>query len=1001
VETRPKDVIGGPEGALGVTFLFGDCELDTLKCELRRGGEICPVEPQVFDVLRHLVEHRERLVSTDELLDQVWGHRFVTPAAVSSRIKTARQVVGDDGSSQRVIRTVRGRGFRFVADVDVAGVPASPVAPTDPMTDHPMGGSLGRLAAPGLIARGDELARLARAFDSVRAGRRQIVVVTGEPGIGKTTLTEAFVTAVTGASSDACVARGQCVDQRGAGEAYLPVLDALGRLGRGPEGERVAAVLERHAPTWLLQLPSLASPDQLGSAERRSIGASRERMLREMVEALEVLAQEKALILVLEDLHWSDPSTLDLIAWIAQRPEPARLLVLGTLRPSDADVHVRTALTQVRRSGCGTEISLERWDERALSDYCELRFGTAFPAELVRLARERTEGNPLFVETLLAAWIDEGVVERVGDGWCVTRPLEALAAEVPKSLGALVEQRVECLGPDERHVLEAAAVIGPVFTSALVAAALEADEEEVDAKCHALGRRRQIVQEAVSEAWPGGQSSGRFVFAHHLYRDTLHAHIPHTRRARLHARVAQRLEALHGDHVDEMANELALHCRLAGERLRAVHYLGHAARRALGRSAHREAATHLTQALELLRDGNGLGLDEMEHFRLELSLQRMLGPALLFTRGWGDPDVERAYVRCREITEGLGDREKLAQVLYGMAYLHEIRGDFHLSEPLLEECLGLGEQVSTPYTSIESQELLSCSLFHQGRFQEALRSARAALSVFEPDTGDPFAASLGMNAGVASHYWEGLALWCLGYPDRALGPLQAAIRVAGHAQLIYMQASAHGQSAQLHHFRREVAPLIQHADIALTISERQGYPFHHAIALTLRGWADVVEGDHERGLERIARGLEMQRAVGADMERPYGLGLQAEALLCAGRVDEGLVAVDEALAIIARRARAFFWEAELHRLRGELSLHRSAIADARASFREALAIAARQEARSLELRAAMSLYRLERDGGGGGHVGARARLAAVYQGFEEGLETRDLREAALLLAADR
>jgi adenylate cyclase len=224
--------------------------------------------------------------------------------------------------------------------------------------------------------------------------------------------------------------------------------------------------------------------------------------------------------------------------------------------------------------------------------------------------------------------------------------------------------------------------------------------------------------------------------------------------------------------------------------------------------------------------------------------------------------------------------------------------------------------------------------------------------------------------------------------------------VAGHAQLIYMQASAHGQSAQLHHFRREVGPLIEHADVALTISEQQGYPFHHAIALTLRGWADVVEGDQERGLERIARGLEMQRAVGADMERPYGLGLHAEALLAAGRIDEGLIAVDEALAIIARRARTFFWEAELHRLRGELLRRRSEIPDAKASFLEALGIAARQEARSLELRAAMSLYRLACESGEDGRAEARARLAAVHQGFTEGLETSDLREAALLLATD-
>jgi adenylate cyclase len=459
--------------------------------------------------------------------------------------------------------------------------------------------------------------------------------------------------------------------------------------------------------------------------------------------------------------------------------------------------------------------------------------------------------------------------------------------------------------------------------------------------------------------------------------------------------VGERLEALAAGQAADFANELALHFRVAGRDLPAITYLRLSAERALRRSAHREAVGHLTVALELFARGADLGLDDAELLRLELSLRRMLGPALLFTRGWSDPDVERVYVRSREITESLGDHEKLAQVLYGMAYMHEVRGDFHLSEPLLAECAVLGEKGQTPYTSIESQELLSCSLFHQGRFAEAVRTARAAIAAFQPlEPGDTFAASLGMNAGVASHYWEGLALWCLGYPDRALVPLAAARQVAGHAQLIYMQASAHHQSAELHHFRRELVPLVEHADAALTISERQGYPYHFAIALTLRGWARVASQEVEQGLAQIARGLEIQLSAGADIERPYGLGLYAEALLSAGRANEGLAAVDEALDIIARRARAYFWEAELQRLRGELLSSTGLRSAAEENLRLALTTATRQEARSFELRAALSLVRFE---GNGGSKETRERLSAVYEGFTEGLETADLREAAALL----
>jgi DNA-binding winged helix-turn-helix (wHTH) protein/tetratricopeptide (TPR) repeat protein len=976
-------------------YAFGECELDTHRGELRRAGEYRHLEPQAYDVLRHLLLNRERLVPKEELFDRVWGGRFVTPGSLNSRLKAVRQAIGDDGKAQQMIRTVRGRGFRFVAPVDARDAPpdqpASPApGPASSVQLDPSAPDPAPPAAPELIARGVELVHLVDLLDTARAGTRQVAFLTGEPGIGKSTLAEAFLAQV---EPTVWVARGQCLEQRELGEPYLPMLDALGRLCRGPGGPDVVRCLEGCAPIWLAQMPALLQPEQRESVQRRSVGATRERMLREIVEALEVLTRDTPLVLLLEDLHWSDASTLDLLVWLAQRSEPARLLVLGTFRPSDADAPLRAAVAQVRRSGRGREIPLRRWSEADVRVYCAQRFPAhPLPESLTGLTHQRTEGNPLFVQMLLDWWIERGALAEEQSGWEATRSLEELSREIPETLRTLVEQRIERLSSDDQQVLEAGSVVGPEFTAALVAAALRMEEEAVEARCVSLARQGQMLRAAGREEWPDGTWTERFAFAHHLFHAALYERIPLARRTRLHRAVGERLEVAHAGNAAARARELAVHFRLGRDDARAVTYLLTAAEQALRRSAHREAVADLTLALDLLRRH----ADLPDALRLELTLQRMLGPALLLTRGWGDPDAERAYLRAREVSEQLDDGEQFAQVLHGMAYLHEIRGDFHQSQPLLEQALGLRASGPASSTSVEGQEMLACTLFHQGKFASALTSATAAMEAFDPRAwGDPFAASLGMNAALTSHYWAGLALWCLGHPDRAMRPLRAALRIAEESELTYVRAAAHALAAQLFQFRRELAPLVQHADAALRISEHEGYPFPHALALTLRGWAGIADRRTDDGLAQIRRGLAMQVAMGADMERPYGLGLLADALLQAGLLDEGLAAVDEALAVIARRARAFFWEAELHRLRGALLLERGASDAAEESLREALRIAVHQGARSLELRAAMSLCRLEERQGTG--VEARERLRSIYDRFAEAHDTPDLRAAAAIL----
>ena len=299
------------------------------------GERRLPLTPRAFAVLRYLVEHPQRLITKDDLLATIWRGTAVSDTALSSCIRDLRQALGDSAKKPRYIATVHRRGFRFIGPVaGQAIVPSAAVEP-DLLTDRRNGTVSPSVATPALVGREAALARLHARLQRALAGQRQLVFVTGEPGIGKTAFAEAFLAQI-GADRSLRIGRGQSVEQYGAGEPYLPVLEALGRLGREPGGEPLARVLKQHAPTWLAQLPGLMTDQDLETVLRRTRDATRERMLREIVEALDALTLDAPLVLLLEDLHWSDSATIDLLAMLARRREASRLLVLGTYRPADA-----------------------------------------------------------------------------------------------------------------------------------------------------------------------------------------------------------------------------------------------------------------------------------------------------------------------------------------------------------------------------------------------------------------------------------------------------------------------------------------------------------------------------------------------------------------------------------------------------------------------------------------------------------------------------------------
>ena len=328
-------------------YAFADCEIDTDRFEVRRAGERQPVEPQVFDLLVHLVRNHARIVTRDELLARVWGHAYVSDATVNSRIKAARRAIGDDGTSQSMIRTVRGRGYRFVADVVEGRDDAGPAVTLRGPAEPPIG-------------REPELAELRRLCEAALGGERQLVVVRGEAGIGKTTLVDG-VAAEASARGAWRVAAGRCPEPQGPVEPYLPILEALAALARGGATATLRDVLAERAPTWLLQIPWLADADALEAARLRALGAGPERMLREMVEALEALTATAPLLLVVDDLHWGDDATVALLAHLARRREPARLLVLATGRPAPGHGVERLVRELAPRGRCRTSAMPASW----------------------------------------------------------------------------------------------------------------------------------------------------------------------------------------------------------------------------------------------------------------------------------------------------------------------------------------------------------------------------------------------------------------------------------------------------------------------------------------------------------------------------------------------------------------------------------------------------------------------------------------------------------------
>ena len=874
-----------------------------------------------------------------------------------------------------MIRTLHGRGYRFLAPVQALPATGGASSAVPPLP------APGDAAAPA--GRAAALARLGRWFDlAVQGRRRRLVFVTGEAGIGKTTLVEAFAAMVADGRAGR-VARGQCLEQRGTPEPYLPVFDALQRLGRDdPEALRLLSAL---APTWLAQLPSLVAEADRAALERRALGGTQGRMLREAAEALEAIARDRPLLLLLEDLHWADPSTVDLLGWLARRDLPARLLVAGTYRPGDAAAApIGDAAAELGLRGLAEELVLAELDAAAVADVLARRLpGAEVPAELARLVHRRTDGVPLFVVQLAQAWAESGDLSMAGGRWRLAGP-DGAGPDVPDDLRRLLELQLRRLDPDDLAMLEAAAVGGVEFAAATAAVGGPAGVETVEGRCAALARQGRLLRATGPVAWPDGTVSAGFRFAHDLQRAVLYERIPAGRRVRLHAAVGERLERAYGPAAAGHAAELAAQFLAGHDHPRAVAYLQAAAMQALGRSAHREAIAHLEAlraALPRLREGAGRD-------QAELVALMTVGPALIATRGFASPEVEAAYDRARALATAL-DRPR------GCRWCCTAWPPWPSSAAATTCRRRCSPRCCASATTSWPSTPMSCWPARpstRGRWparsgtpsRGCASTTRSATAPTWPPTAStrPSPATTGRRWPCGS--WAApTAPWPT--PARP-GTWPRPTPTASPApRSSWPTCTTTGTSRP----RPCAGPSGPRSPPASTGS-RSGPPRRTSSAAGPRpppaGTAAASAGS--------AAGWPPTWPPGPSSTTPSTWACSGHALGAAGD-GGGLAAVEEAIAL-AGTARPFYYLPELHRLRGDLLAAGGDPGAAAEAYGRAMELAAAYGARSPELRAALRLCLLPP---GARPEHAPGRLRQLYDRFEEGFATPDLRAAARLSEA--
>ncbi|HEV8718494.1 MAG TPA: adenylate/guanylate cyclase domain-containing protein [Candidatus Binatia bacterium] len=842
-----------------------------------------------------------------------------------------------------------------------------------------------------LVGRAHEVGLVLERWTAAQDGDGQAVLLSGEPGIGKSRLVQEVKEQVGQQGATSLEFRCSPYYQN---SAFYPVVTHLQRVLHFERDDTPQVKLDKLQQALaryrfprtdtlqllaaLLTLPEPPEVLPLSLSPQKQKEKTQDAVVAWLVEE----AERHPVYCVWEDLHWADPSTLELLGLLLDQVPTTRLLVLLTARPQFTPPwSSRTHLTP---------LTLARLPRTQAGEMIEkVTGGKALPAEVQQQIVSKTDGVPLFVEELTKMVLESGLLQESDGHYQVAGPLPPLA--IPATLHDSLIARLDRLAT-VKEVAQLGAVLGREFSYELLRAVAPGDDPSLQQALAKLVEAEVLYQR-------GLPPQARYVFKHALIQDAAYQSLLKSTRQQYHRQIAQVLEAQFPETTENQQELLAQHYTEAGLSAQAIPYWHRAGQRASQRSANVEAISHLTTGLELLQTLS----DTPERAQQELTLQIAVGTPLMATKGFAAPEVERVYARALELCRQVGDTPQLFPALWGSWVFYNIRGELQTSRELAARLLSLAQSAQDAAFLLEAHHALWFTSLLCGELTAAHAHSEQGIVLYERQQHHSLALLYGgHDPGVCCRNVRTLVLWLLGYPDQADQRSQEALTLARELSHAFSLAEALMYATWLFQFRREEPTFHERTEALMVLSEEQGFSYSLAQGTLLRGWVLVGQGQGEEGIAQIRRGLAALQDTGAEVVRPYYLALLAEAYGKVGQTVEGLSALTEALEAVNNNRGARFYEAELYRLKGELTLQskpsqgESAVEkDAEECFWDAVEIARRQQAKSLELRATMSLARLWQQQGK--KAEARQMLADIYGWFTEGFDTKDLQEAKALL----
>ena len=849
-------------------------------------------------------------------------------------------------------------------------------------------------ASPTVVGREDELTELNHEFERAHRGKARMVLVSGEAGVGKTTLVEAFVSELEERGEPVRIGRGRCSERLAGSEAYLPVLEALESLQKHEHLGSLTRLIRALAPSWYAQLmPPTENDSSAARLAAETVGGSQERLKREIAALLEEAGRLQPIVLWFDDVQWADPSTTDLLGYLARRLDSTRLLIIATARPSELrqSRHPFQSLKlDLVAHGLCREITPSYLSEPAIERYLALQFPEhAFPTAFASLIHERTEGNPLFMADVLRDLRRRQIIQESDGRWVITENVSAIARELPESVRSLIQRKMDALEDADRRLLSAASVQGMDFDSALLAAVVQSDEEDVESRLERLERDHALVRFVRELEVPDRSLTLQYRFAHHMYQNACFDALRATRKVALSRAIAERLVQRYGGQTDRLS-DIALLFEVARDNIRAAEYWNLAAQAAGRLYAHDDSARLAQRGLSLLVNEPA----SADRAAAELGLLMTYALAIKTSKGYAVSEVGRSYERARELSRQVEDPSKVIPVLIGMSAHHMVSGEIRIAHDISQEMMALFERLGDPHLQMIGEWSVGAAQFHLGALESAHGHLEKALTLYDPAFHSARVWQTGIEPGIFCRC-ELSRTWLLrGFPDTALALVQEAVAAA--ASLDHPQPRAFALLFEMfaHLGRRSPRDVQRTYDQLAVVCHAHGIAQEMHWATPIVGRALIEIGDLNRGLRVLEEGVAAHTKSRSGLLRPYYLVLLAGAQLRAGLFDRAQASLDESTRI-ADATGQHPYDAEHSRLQAEVFGAVGATDDAERKYRQALETSRQQGARWLELRAARGYahHLVEH----GRPDEARAVLQPILSWFTEGRDTMDYLYAEGLL----